>query len=164
MKYYGKESLSSFLKIILDVLLIVGIGLFIWISINTLVKDFNSINLSKKIVIYSLFLIGSTALMTILYNLRKIMDSVIKVEPFVRQNVKSLTIISISSFIIAFCYLINFCINVKYGSYHFIFIDKAGIHTDMEFLIFFFAGCFILVLAKVFQKAVEVKEENDLTI
>ncbi|WP_035294423.1 DUF2975 domain-containing protein [Clostridium sp. KNHs214] len=164
MKYYGKESLSSFLKIIIDALLVVGIGLFIWISINTLVKDSNSIDLSKKIVIYSLFLIGAIALMTILYNLRKIMDSVIKVDPFVRQNVKSLTIISISSFIIAFCYLINFFMNIKYGNYHFIFIDKAGIHTDMEFLIFFFAGCFILVLAKVFQKAVEVKEENDLTI
>ncbi|WP_138206759.1 DUF2975 domain-containing protein [Haloimpatiens lingqiaonensis] len=164
MKYYEKKFLSSILKIVLDILLVVGIGMFLWISINTTVKDYNSINLSKKIIIYSLFLIGASALMIILYNLRKIMDSVIKMEPFVRQNVKSLTIISISCFTIAFCYLINFFINVKYGNYHFIYIDKAGIHTDMEFLIFFFAGCFILVLANVFQKAVEVKEENDLTI
>ena len=39
-----------------------------------------------------------------------------------------------------------------------------GVHTDLEVFIFLFAAAFIYILAKVFDKAVTFKEENDLTI
>ncbi|WP_373898612.1 DUF2975 domain-containing protein [Haloimpatiens sp. FM7315] len=164
MKYYGKRSLASFLKVLLDILLFIGTILFVWVSVETLSKGFNNLEFYKKMVICFMFILGSIALMLVIINLRRIMKSVVDSNPFIKQNVKSLKTISISCFIIANCYLINFFMNIKYGKYNFIFIDKSGIHTDMEFLIFFFAGSFILVLYKVFEKAVEVKEENDFTI
>lgn len=164
MKYYGKHSLSGFLKIMLDIMLLSGLVLFIVISKNALFVDRLQINIERKVFIYSLFLIGSTSLILIVYNLRKIINSLIKVNPFIIENVKSLRNISIESFIISVCYLLNYFMNPKYGEFELIYIDSMGVHTDMEFLIFFFAGCFILVLSKVFHQAVEVKEENDFTI
>jgi hypothetical protein len=55
-------------------------------------------------------------------------------------------------------------INKQYVNFTLVAIDNKGIHTDLEFLIFFFAACFIFVLSQVFKQAVEFKEENDLTI
>lgn len=164
MKYYGKTSLSSYLRISLDMLLFLGTVIFLFILGRTIItEDFSSISL-KTIVTCSLFIIGSVSLLVVLYNLRRIIDSLVKVTPFVIENVYSLRNIANSCFIIAICYLLNFFINNQYKDFGFIVIDAYGIHTDIEFLIFFFAGCFILILSKVFKQAVEVKEENDFTI
>ncbi|MFZ5968597.1 MAG: DUF2975 domain-containing protein [Bacillota bacterium] len=164
MKYYGKGSLSSFLKSVLDVLLLIGVVLFIVVSKNTLFTG--SFEAVTPIVafVYALFLIGGTSLLFIVYNLRKIIKTLITPDPFVEENVKSLKNIWIGSFIISFCYFVNFFINLDYINYEIIYIDTKGIHTDFEFFIFFFAGLFILVLEKVFKVAVEYKEDNDLTI
>lgn len=162
MNYYGKNSLTSMLKIILNILLIIGFGLFIYLSITLLSKQ-KDYTLSKYIV-FSLFTIGSISLMFIILNLRKILDSLIYENPFIIDNVKRLKKIAIECFIITFCYIINFLINLNYKNFEFVSIDPKGIHTDMEFLIFLFSGCFILVLSNIFKHAVKVKEENDLTI
>ncbi|SNS96632.1 Protein of unknown function [Anaerovirgula multivorans] len=164
MKYYGKNSLSSFLKVVLDVLLLIGLGLFIFISKDTLFTTSFKEATPILAFVYGLFLIGGTSLIYIVYNLRKITKTLITREPFVWDNVRSLKKIWIGSFIIAICYFINFFINPSYKSFEIIYIDAKGIHTDFEFFIFFFAGVFILVLEKVFKSAVEYKEENDLTI
>ena len=78
--------------------------------------------------------------------------------------VKSLKNIALSCFIITICYLINFFYNNQFKSFRLIEIAPTGIHTDTEFLIFFFAGCFVLILAQIYKQAVEVKEENDFTV
>ena len=100
----------------------------------------------------------------IVANLRKILLSLMKANPFIRENVKALKKVSSECFIIAGCYICNMVINSNFKDFNFIYVDDKGIHTDMEFIIFLFAGCFILILAKVFQQAVEYKEENDFTI
>lgn len=162
MKYYGKMSLSSVLRILLD-LLIVG-GLVLWvITFVKYILDTGHINLSLTIT-YTLFVVGGIASLAILYYLRKIVGTLIKVTPFVSDNVRSLERISICCFIITVSYIINFFCNRQYTDFEIITYDYTGIHTDFEALIFFFAGCFILILSKVFQQAVQVKEENDLTI
>ncbi|HCW04918.1 MAG TPA: hypothetical protein DGK91_10605 [Clostridium sp.] len=69
-----------------------------------------------------------------------------------------------SCFTITACYIINFIINNQFRDFKFILIDEQGILTDIEFLIFFFTGCFILILSQVFKQAIEYKEDNDLTI
>ncbi|QXM05357.1 DUF2975 domain-containing protein [Crassaminicella indica] len=164
MRYYGKGSLTSALKILLNILLTIGVGMFIYLSIHVLSSNDLNISLIRKSIIYTLFVIGSISLMMIIFHLRQILDSLIYVNPFIRENVKRLRNIAIECFIITGCYLINFFINPKYVDFNLITIDMKGVHTDMEFFIFFFSGCFILVLSKVFQQAVEVKEENDFTI
>lgn len=164
MKYYGKRSLSSFLKIVLDIMLIIGAVLFILISRNTLLTALPREHSTLLIFVYILFVIGSMSLIFIVYNLRKMVNTLVTRDPFVRQNVRSLRNIWIGSFIISICYFINFFINPDYQEFQMIYIDAKGIHTDLEFFIFLFAGLFILILEKVFKAAVEYKEDNDLTI
>jgi len=164
MKYYGKGSISSCLKIVLDILLLIGVVLFIVISKNTLFGGASREITPALVLVYILFFIGSTSLIFIVYSLRKMIDTLVTKDPFVRENVKNLRNVWIGSFIIAICYFINYFINPNYKSFEIISIDAKGIHTDLEFFIFFFAGLFILVLEKVFKAAVEYKEENDLTI
>jgi len=162
MKYYGKSSLSLFLKILLDILGIGGFILFLFILKDTLKKDLSFS--PAAVVTCLLFVIGSLALFAILFYLRKIVISLIKVTPFVIENVKSLKRMSICCFIISACYVINFVINNKLKDFQLINIDSKGVHTDVEFLVFFFAGCFILILSQVFKQAIEYKEDNDFTI
>ncbi|PAB59030.1 DUF2975 domain-containing protein [Anaeromicrobium sediminis] len=164
MKYYGKKSLASALKLVLNFLLIIGVCMFVYISKNVMSSNDLQISIFRKIGIYGLFFIGSISLILIVYNLKKIVDSLVDINPFIRGNVKRLNSIALECFIITGCYLINFVINPKYVEFNLITVDMKGIHTDMEFFIFLFAGCFILILSKVFEQAVEVKEDNDLTI
>ena len=72
--------------------------------------------------------------------------------------------ISLLCFLISICYAINFVINGQYKNFNIAYVDTSGIHTDIEFLIFFFVGWFILILSQVFKQAVEAKEENEFTI
>lgn len=164
MNYYGKNSLTAFLKIMLNFLLLIGFIMFFYLSKNVLSSNTLNISLMRKSIIYCLFLVGSTSLFLIIFHLRSILDSLLKVNPFIKENVKKLKYIFLECFIITFCYLLNFFVNPKYVEFDLITIDIKGVHTDMEFFIFFFAGCFILVLSKVFEQAVLVKEENDFTI
>lgn len=164
MKYYGKTSLSSLLKLMLDGLIIIGFIVYLLILRKALVTEqVNLLNLSN-IITCILFVLGGFSLLCIMYYLRCIMNSLVKATPFVSENVKSLKNVSISCFIISVCYVLNFFINNQYLNFKLIEIDAKGIHTDIEFIIFFFAGCFTLVLSKVFKQAIEVKEENDFTI
>ena len=164
MKYYGKTSLSSLLKLMLDVLIIIGFIIYLLILRKVLAIDQVNLFNFKNIITCGLFVLGGFALLCIMYYLRCIMNSLVKITPFIWKNVKSLRNVSISCFIITGCYVLNFFINNQYIDFKLIEIDTKGIHTDIEFIIFFFAGCFTLILSKVFKQAIEVKEENDFTI
>ncbi|WP_192929720.1 DUF2975 domain-containing protein [Alkaliphilus serpentinus] len=163
MKYYGKGSLSSLLKLTLDILLLLGVLLFFFITQRTLFAKQEEVTVVLAFV-YFLFLVGGTSLIFIVYNLRKIVQTLLKPDPFTYGNVKSLKNIWIGCFLIAACYFINFFINFNKETFEIIYISTKGIHTDFEFFIFLFAGLFILVLEKVFKVAVEYKEDHDLTI
>jgi hypothetical protein len=78
--------------------------------------------------------------------------------------VRSLKQIANCCFVITVCYIINFFYNNQFKTFKLIDIGPHGISTDTEFLIFFFAGCFVLILSQIYKQAVEVKEENDYTV
>jgi len=164
MKDNKYNFMVNFLIITLDVLIVFGSIACIAVIGITLSKAMMEINSFKFKANSLLFFAGTSMLIFILYSLRRILKSVIKEGPFNRNNVKSLKNISYSCFFITICYLINFFYNNQYKSFSVINIDSSGIHTDTEFLIFFFAGCLILILAQVYKQAVEVKEENDYTV
>jgi hypothetical protein len=164
MKYYGKHSLASILKIAMDILLILGPLVFIFVlvlSIHNGEGDFANL---RNVFTGLLYITGGSSLLAILYNLRNIIASLINSTPFIMKNVHRLRNIAISCFLVSSSYILNFFVNQQFKNFKFISIDSSGIHTDIEFLIFFFTGCFILILSKVFKQAVEVKEENDFTI
>lgn len=167
MKFYGKRSLASFLKVIMDILIIVAPLVFIGAFVLSITSGHEPVldNLNATTVITAiLYILGGSSLMAILINLRNIVASLIESNPFILKNVTRLKNIAISCFTITVCYIINFFINQQFNDFKFIVIDAKGIHTDIEFLIFFFTGCFILILSQVFKQAIEYKDDNDLTI
>lgn len=164
MKYYGKTSLSSVLRLMLDSLIVIGFSVYLLILRKALVTQQVNFFNPKNIITCILFVLGGFALLCIMYYLRCIMNSLVRATPFINQNVESLKNVASSCFVISICYVINFFINNQYLNFKLIEIDVKGIHTDIEFIIFFFAGCFTLVLSKVFRQAIEVKEENDFTV
>jgi hypothetical protein len=164
MKYYGKRSMSAVLEAVLIFTLIIGAIATGMIFYDILFNMKQNIDIGKKVLVIILLAVGITSAFLIVIDLKKVMSTLVKSDPFIRANVRSLKRISVDCFIIAGCYLMNFIFGSNFKEFQFIYIDSKGIHTDMEFIIFIFAGCFIAVLSKVFQQAVQYKEENDFTI
>lgn len=158
-------TMTNFLILTLNILIAVGIIASVAIIVFALPDSRLDGSSNLKLIVNAvLFLTGTGSLILILFNLRHILKTVIKVTPFTMENVKYLRHIASYCFVITVCYLINFFYNNQIKYFSFITIDSKGIHTDMEFVIFFFAGLFVLILAQVYKQAVEVKEENDFTV
>jgi hypothetical protein len=154
---------SKFLKVSLNIMIPLGIFVFLWAVFTSFSGLLHLISL-KLVITFILFATGGISLIGMLIYLRIIIGSLIKKTPFTWRNVKSLRMIASLSLVISICYGANLFINRQYINFTIVSIDMNGIHTDLEFLIFFFAACFIYVLSQVFKQAVEFKEENDLTI
>lgn len=164
MKYYGERSMVGMLKLILNLTLVAGVIAAASILYSTGVNLKSQIDPWDKGIIMLLLCIGIICVFLIVIQLKRVINTLIEANPFVMGNVKNLRKISVECFIVAGCYLVNFLINLNFKEFKFIYVDSNGIHTDMEFIIFIFAGCFILILSKVFEQAVEYKEENDFTV
>lgn len=98
-----------------------------------------------------IFMIAGVFALIILWNLRKMLQTVIREDPFVRENVTALKRMGICAFIIALIMLIRLIF----------VITPAALVIILVFLV---AGLFSLVLSMVFDQAVTYKQENDLTI
>jgi hypothetical protein len=98
-----------------------------------------------------IFFIAGVFALVIVWELRTIFKTVIKEDPFVRENVRSLKRMGVSSFCIAFMMLTRLLF----------VITPAALVLVAVFAI---AGLFSLVLSQVFDQAVTYKQENDLTI
>ncbi len=160
----NEKNLSKVLSVILNITIILGIILSGLLVYDTFIKKgIEEVIISKGIII-SLLVIGVSSLFYVVFMLKGIINTLVKGDPFVRDNVVAFKKISVACLIISSCYLINLFINSNFKEFKFIYVDNMGIHTDMEVFIFLFAAAFIYILAKVFDKAVSFKEENDLTI
>lgn len=157
------SGITQFLKISLDILIAAGVFIFLW-AVFTSFSSLLHLDSLKLVITFILFVTGGLSLLGMLFYLRRIIGSLTQRTPFTWSNVKSLKMIAMLCLVISICYGINMFINRQYLNFTIVSIDLNGIHTDLEFLIFFFAACFIFVLSQVFKQAVEFKEENDLTI
>ncbi|MDF2546017.1 MAG: hypothetical protein K0R93_915 [Anaerosolibacter sp.] len=154
MHIMGEKSLSAFVKQMLDLIFIGGIG--ICLSLPKTVNWYLSyIQATVSINIYY-FLLGLLAItgifaLIIVYEIRKIFAALTRKDPFMMDNVRSLKRMGIASFLIAFCYIFKV-----------IFFNSFM--TIILIMVFTIAGFFSIILAEVFHQAVIVKEENDFTI
>lgn len=98
-----------------------------------------------------IFLLSGICGLVIVWQLRKMISTVIDRNCFVDSNTKSLRMMGRVAFVIAVLFLIK------------IFILPTPA-TFIIILTFFIAGLFSHVLSLVFSEAVRYKEENDLTI
>lgn len=96
------------------------------------------------------FILGIAAL-ALIRELRKIFRTVLNQDCFVQDNVVSLRRMANWSFFIAFMSVVR---TIVYMS----------VAMLVVILVFIIAGLFSKVLACVFEKAVQYKEENDLTV
>ncbi len=147
-----KNGLTRFTKLILDFMFFSGI-------LVTITLPFSIRFLSKYIVFYKtyywqqliIFFIAGILAVLIIGELRKMFDSVLKDDCFVKENVTSLRNMGTYSFLIALVCII-----------------RASIHLTIAIcvvvLVFIIAGLFSKVLSDVFDKAITYKQENDLTI
>ncbi|SHI88153.1 Protein of unknown function [Clostridium cavendishii DSM 21758] len=164
MKYYGKKSMAAILNGVLTLTLVLGVIGAGCILYYTIFKIDNGVSTGKQILLITLLAVGISCVFLIVFQLKKVLLSLVNEKPFIKSNVILLRKISIECYTIALCYIINFMVNSNLKEFQFIYVDQKGIHTDMEFIIFIFAGLFIAILSKVFNQAVEYKEENDFTI
>ncbi len=147
-----KDRLTLFTKYLLDFMFYMGIIVIATLPLS--IKFYGNYNSYFAENYYSLcvifFLSGIFAVL-IVKELRKMFRSVLNDDCFIRENVVSLDRMSIYSFFIA---VITAC-------RLFIYLTPA---VFIIILVFVIAGLFSKVLARVFDKAVTYKLENDLTI
>lgn len=144
--------LVRFTKYLIDFMFLSGI--FVCVGVPFIFKEagkFMPIFKDNYIPFCIIFMIAGVFALIILWNLRKIFQTVISEDPFVRENVVALKRMGICAFIIALIMLIRL----------FFVITPAALVIILVFLV---AGLFSLVLSQVFDQAVTYKQENDLTI
>ena len=154
MRIVGQKSLSSFVKSMLDLILIGGVGIFLTLPVS--LKWYSAItfeNISSDIYWFLLVLLYVTGAFAIfiVYEIRRIFKSLDGNNPFIMENVKSLNKMGVYSFLISLCYTSKI-----------IFFNSIA--TMIIVMIFVIAGFFSIILAEVFRQAVETKQENDLTV
>ncbi|MDE6662180.1 MAG: DUF2975 domain-containing protein [Lachnospiraceae bacterium] len=147
-----KDKLTLFTKYLLDFMFYSGIIVILTLPFS--IRFYGKYNTYFRDNYYSLlvvfFLSGIFAVL-IIYELRKMFRSVLNDDCFIMENVTSLEKMSTYSFFIA----------VIMACRLFIYITPAVL---IIILVFVIAGLFSKVLAQVFDKAVNYKLENDLTI
>ncbi len=162
MKYLGEKSLSSLLKLFIDIIWYLSLIIFIP-NIIWAVQVVASVS-GENILFHILFQVAFIAFILIGYELRKIFKSLTIKEPFIMENVRRFRVIGIS---IIFIGIFDFIYNInKYGinGFYILHMDAQGFSSRCGVLIFVFLGIMALVLAEIFKSAIEMKEENNLTI
>ncbi|MBQ8488686.1 MAG: DUF2975 domain-containing protein [Pseudobutyrivibrio sp.] len=156
------NKLNLFVNGILDICFLIGVALELATpfglkyAVNIVIKFLGETTEYARILdhyayaVVSIMLVGGSALL-ILYELRKMMKTVINDDCFVQANVTSLVRMSIYAFVITGLKLLR-C---------FVYFTPAALIVAG---VFFFAGLFSKVLSLVFDRAVQYKLENDLTI
>ncbi len=148
-----QRGFSGLVKHLLDLIFVGGIGILL--SLPIALKWYMGLMYTRTSENYNfllgfLFITGILAL-AVVYEIRNLLKNINKRNPFIRANVKSLNRIAVSCLLIAACYIIKV---IFYNSFLTIIIT----------MVFIITGFFSIILAEVFQQAVIVKEENDLTI
>lgn len=147
-----KDRLTIFTKLLLDLMFYAGILVILTLPLSIkFYGRFNTYFADNYASLCILFFLSGIFAVLILKQLRKMFRTVLNDDCFIRDNVVSLEKMSIYSFFIA---VITAC-------RLFLYLTPA---VFIVILVFVIAGLFSKVLAGVFDKAVNYKEENDLTI
>ena len=147
------ERLVRFTKLVLDFMFYSGWIVFFTLplSLKFLGKYYSGI--INEYFLFMLAIFGASGIFGILIirQLRGMMKTVIQDSCFVYENVKSLNTMAVLSLCITVMFFIKICV-----------LPTPA--TGVIVLVFFIASLFCEVLARVFEKAVGYKEENDLTV
>ena len=144
--------LVRFTKYMLDAMFYIGIVLTA--AIPVLFYFFgNYIEAFRKYYVFQCVIYMASGVMALLIvrELRKMFQTVLTENPFVMENAGSLRKMGKSSFMTAFLSIVRLPVSLTPA-------------TAVIIIVFTVAGLFSIVLCQVFEKAVQYKLENDLTI
>lgn len=147
-----KDKMTVFTKWFVDLMFFGGI--LLWLSLPFSIQFYgiyNSYFAKHYFALLLLFGISGIFAILIVYELRRMLTTVLQDDCFVQANVVSLRRMGTYSFLIAL---------ITAGRL-LIYLTPAVL---VVILVFTIAGMFSKVLAHVFDRAVHYKEENDLTI
>lgn len=147
-----EDKITKITKLILDIMFYSGIGIcfllpFIFKVIGKWYPTFKTHYISMCI----LFFASGILAVFIIRELRKMFQTVVEENCFIEENVRSLKRMAGYSIGISMITAVRLAV----------IITPA---TVIIILVFFIASLFSQVLAKVFEKAIQYKTENDLTI
>lgn len=147
-----KDKLTLFTKGLLDFMFYAGIATTVLVPlIIRFYGKYNTYFAENILELSVIFILSGIFAVLIIYELRKMFRTVLADNCFVSENVVSLRKMGTYSFFIA---VITCC-------RMFLYLTPAVL---VVILVFVIAGLFSKVLAGVFEKAINYKEENDLTI
>lgn len=143
---------TRFTKIILDIMFYAGI--LVTLTLPYSIKLYGRWN-SRFVQYYyeqlAMFFVSGVMAILIIRELRKMFRSILADDCFIYENVVSLQRMGSYSFVIALATTVRAAL----------YLTPAN---AVVFIVFIIAGLFSKVLARVFDKAVTYKLENDLTI
>lgn len=149
----NQSKLIQFTKILLSFMFYTGIVVLISLPflINLAGRYYSSSIIEEFWSMLFVYAAAGVCGLTIIFQLRKMIKTVIIQDCFVESNIKSLRMMGKVSFIISALFVLK------------LFFLATPV-TFVIILTFFIAGLFSHVLSCVFQEAVRYKMENDLTI
>lgn len=153
MEIVSEKGVSGAVKILLDIILAVGVVCVISLPVS-LKWGFESTTWTagENYWFLLVFLFGTGVLgIGMVFELRQIFRRINDHNPFQRPNAVSFKRIAIQALGISAAYIIKIIF----------YISFLTIIVAIAFMVFGLAG---LVFSEIFRQAVEVKEENDLTI
>lgn len=154
MEIFGKRGLGNILKILLQFVLVLGILILISFPI---ILRFTNISINPNII---LFYPNAICLLLIIYQFIGLFDSLKNNNPFCENTVKRLKKSEKISGITSVIWFLDIL-------YEVIFVRNLNPYIlILVFLFILFVGVTIalFLLAELFNKAIEYKNENDLTI
>ncbi|MGN8897106.1 DUF2975 domain-containing protein [Flavonifractor sp. HCP28S3_F3] len=96
----------------------------------------------------------------VLWQARRVLDTVLEGLPFQEKNSKSLRLAAVCSFLISAAALVR----LIWGLAYYRTIEPLLSYNALFVPVFFMAGLLCLVMSALFRQAAELKAENDLTI
>lgn len=153
-KYFFRNMLSTILHLFLVFIPIMGVFMIMFELHEMYTKGFSLIKLGL-LLIGIIYIVGC---FLIVYNLIKIIFNIDK-DPFVIDNVKRLKLIGYILLANAVFELIQ---PLEHPTIRFIATDNYGLTPEK--LIYFIIASVCFVISDVFDKAIKIKDENDLTI
>ena len=159
-KYF---SIKKPLKVLLDIIYWVSLCALILVILCALILVIHRPASIPYISFASIgFTISELILLTLIVNeLRNIMYRIIKSTPFTLENVRGFRKISLYVIIAGVMYLIN---SIIFNNFNILkFDDMTGL-SNIDIISFLIVAGTVAVIAEVLEKAVQLKEENDLTI
>lgn len=145
---------------------LLNIALFLSILVSLSVTTFSLLNLGNivNVLMSVLFIFSLIAITLVIYELRCIVQSVIEKKPFILKNVKRFNSISVSILVVAIFTLINNIIKYGYDCFYILHSDVNGVSSRPGILVMLLLAAISFVLGEVFKHAINIEEENRLTI